>query len=215
MNKTTQFILLRHGLPHQAEYLLGRTNPTLTKLGWRQMQTSILPINFDIIISSPLRRCYDFAKHVALERSLTLLTDAAWQELDFGDWDGQSIVSLWADKQQAYSQFWHEPYQFSPPQGETSTALLERIKNSVTQLSEQYLGQRILIVTHSGVMRMAITWLLNITQQGNPHLSRIQLDYAAVLQFNTYLDENTLLWPQLQGLVNPSVTNATAHGNLS
>lgn len=206
MNRYTQFMLLRHGLPHQSECLLGRTNPTLTEQGWQQMQASIASLQFDLIISSPLLRCYDFAEHVAEQQGLPLLTNDAWQELDFGCWDGQTITSLWADEQQAYCQFWQEPFKNSPPQGESSAQFLARITHSIRQLSEQYMGQRVLIVTHSGVMRMTLAWLLNSVQQGNPHLSRVQLDYAAVLQFSTYLDEEALLWPQLQGFNNPSVT---------
>ncbi|MGL4614975.1 MAG: hypothetical protein ACRCVV_13970, partial [Shewanella sp.] len=57
--------------------------------------------------------------------------------------------------------------------------------------------------------RMVLAWLLDSKQQGNSHLSCIQLEHAALLHFTTYLDEDALLWPQLQGLINPSMINMT------
>ncbi|WOT06764.1 histidine phosphatase family protein [Shewanella youngdeokensis] len=200
-----EFTLLRHGQPEQADCLLGRTNPPLTAKGWQQMQLSSTGLTFDLIISSPLSRCHAYARHLAQQHNSQLIVDSDWQELDFGDWDGQAINSLWED-QHGYGEYWQAPFDHTPPNGETTTALLQRLTSSIGRLSREYAGQRILIVSHSGVMRMLLAWLLNSTQQGNPHLSRVQLEHAAVLQFNTYIDEANTLWPQLQGLSNPSVS---------
>jgi broad specificity phosphatase PhoE len=200
----TQFTLLRHGLPKQADSLLGRTNPPLTAKGWQQMQRSSAGLTFDVIISSPLSRCHAYAQHLAQQNNSPLIVDSDWQELDFGDWDGQPISTLW-DDQHGYGEYWQAPFELTPPNGETTTELLQRLTRSIERLSREYAGQRILIVSHSGVMRMLLAWLLNSTQQGNPHLSRVQLEHAALLQFNTYIDEADTLWPQLQGLNNPSV----------
>lgn len=210
----THFMLLRHGLPEQAGHLLGRTNPALTTQGWQQMQRSAAMLNFDVIVSSPLIRCQHFARHLATEQETDLVVLPQWQELDFGLWDGKSIASLWDDEQQAYSQYWHDPFDHTPPSGETTAALLARITQSINQLSRQYTGKRVLVVTHSGVMRITLSWLMNSVHQGNPHLSRIKLDHAALLEFNTYLDDEDKIWPQLQGLLNPSISTQIRDGNL-
>ncbi len=201
----TQFTLLRHGLPELSGCLLGRTNPPLTAKGWQQMEQSSASLEFDLIISSPLARCHAYAQHLAQKRDCKLIVDDAWQELDFGNWDGNSIATLWDDSQQGYGQYWHAPFVHTPPNGESTSDLLSRITTSIECLSREYRGKRLLIVSHSGVMRMALVWLLNSTQEGNPHLSRVQLEHAALLHFNTYIDEADTLWPQLQGLNNPSV----------
>ncbi len=201
----TQFILLRHGLPELSDCLLGRTNPPLTAKGWQQMEQSSAVLNFDLIICSPLARCHVYAKHLAQKCNCKLIVDDAWQELDFGNWDGNSIAALWDDPQQGYGQYWHDPFVHTPPNGESTSDFLTRITTSIEYLSREYRGKRLLIVSHSGVMRMALTWLLNSIQEGNPHLSRVQLEHAAQLHFNTYIDEADILWPQFQGLNNPSV----------
>ena len=207
-----QFTLLRHGLPEQADCLLGRTNPPLTAKGWQQMQRSSAGLTFDLVVSSPLTRCHAFAQHLAQQHNSQLIVDSDWQELNFGDWDGQVISTLWDDKY-GYGEYWKTPFELTPPNGETTTELLQRLTSSIERLSREYAGQQLLIISHSGVMRMLLAWLLNSTQQGNPHLSRVQLEHAALLQFNTYIDETDNLWPQLQGLSNPSIALHSQVGN--
>ncbi|MGS0681599.1 histidine phosphatase family protein [Shewanella sp. 125m-7] len=199
----THFSVLRHGLPEQADCLLGHTNVPLTEKGWQQMQSSIDALKFDLIISSPLLRCSAYARQLAQERHCELTLDDTWQELDFGRWDGKAIAELWQDNKPSYSQFWNAPFEHTPPDGESTLSLLQRVTSSIEKLSHTYSGKRLLIISHSGVMRIILAWLLNSGRQGNPHLSRIQLDHAALLHFNTYIDEADLLWPQLQGLHNP------------
>lgn len=217
---TTHFTLLRHGLPDLADHLLGRTDPALTRLGWQQMRSSTATLTWDIILSSPLRRCRDFAATLAAQNGQDLIIDPDWQELNFGDWDGELISRLYranpkdSAKDSAdlsapltenalnYFQYWQQPFRHTPPNGESSAQLLERVTSRIEQLSSQYAGKHLLIVTHSGVMRIVLAWLLSSREQGNPHLSRVRLDHAATLCFSTYRDQQDLLWPQLLGLCN-------------
>lgn len=207
----THFTLLRHGLPEQADCLLGRTNPPLTEKGWQQMQASSEALKFDLIVSSPLLRCRDYAEQLARKSQCQLILEDDWQELDFGRWDGKLISELWNEPSQeisqriapSYSQFWNAPFQHTPPDGESCEALLHRLTSSIEKLSRAYPGKHLLIVSHSGVMRMVLAWLLNSRHTGNAHLSQVQLDHAALLHFNTYIDEADTLWPQLQGFHNP------------
>lgn len=214
---TTRFTLLRHGLPELADHLLGTTDSLLTAKGWQQMQMSSASLEWDVILSSPLRRCCDFAATLARDNKQTLRIDPAWQELDFGDWDGQLISTLFADigseptlcddtgqkNKTSYSQYWQQPFNHTPPNGETTANLLRRVTTSIEQLSRQHAGKQLLIVTHSGVMRIVLAWLLESRQQNNPHLSRVQLNHAATLSFSTYRDHQDKLWPQLLSFCNP------------
>jgi broad specificity phosphatase PhoE len=47
--------------------------------------------NWDRIISSPLRRCREFAERTATVSNIPLEIDEQWQEIDYGDWDGMPI----------------------------------------------------------------------------------------------------------------------------
>ena len=75
-SNVTQFDLLRHGQIDGPPALYGRTDVALSRDGWEQMyrQTNLLH-RFDNIISSPLRRCHDFAKELASGHQLKLQTE--------------------------------------------------------------------------------------------------------------------------------------------
>jgi alpha-ribazole phosphatase len=63
----------------------------------------------------PLSRCHHFAKLLSSELQLTLVTTPAFQEIDFGDWEGKTAEQIDA---QLLSQFYADPVNFSPPNGE-------------------------------------------------------------------------------------------------
>ncbi|GIU48492.1 histidine phosphatase family protein [Shewanella sp. KT0246] len=211
----TRFTFLRHGQPEQHDCLLGRTNPCLTERGWQQMHLSSQDIKFDRIISSPLRRCSQFAHHLADKTSKPLQVCPDWQELDFGLWDGLPLSQLWQDTHCGYPQFWQQPFVITPPQGESSLELLTRATAQIKLISQNHQGEHILIVTHSGVIRILMHWLfspadladdikvLGHQTTGNAHLSHLVVAHAARLEIQTYIDEDNKLWPQLTGLHNP------------
>ena len=61
---------MRHGEPEGGGYYRGITDDPLTQTGWRQMNDAVAGRqSWEVIISSPLVRCLDFASDT-LERSL-------------------------------------------------------------------------------------------------------------------------------------------------
>ncbi|MDO6620528.1 MULTISPECIES: histidine phosphatase family protein [unclassified Shewanella] len=216
----TKFTLLRHGQPQLSDCLLGRTNAPLTALGWQQLRQSSIGLGFDRIISSPLERCSAFAQQLAHESAVPITICADWQEMDFGLWDGLPLKQLWAATDIDYPKFWQNPFLSQPPQGESSIQLMQRVVKQIQLLSRQYQGQHLLIVTHSGVIRIIMHWLLchsnsidkfseaflsshsHSHQYCNAHLSNLMVSYAARLQINTFIDDDKVLWPQLTGLHN-------------
>jgi alpha-ribazole phosphatase len=105
----TQFDLVRHGQIDGPPALYGRTDVALSRDGWEQMfqQTSRLH-RMDNIISSPLRRCHDFAKELASDNQLRLQVESGIQECDFGEWDGIEFD----DQSQQWplmTSFWQHP----------------------------------------------------------------------------------------------------------
>ncbi|QIZ76268.1 histidine phosphatase family protein [Ferrimonas lipolytica] len=194
----TYFTLIRHGKPDDCDRLLGRSDPELTDAGWQMMAHASAGLEAEQIISSPRKRCSAFARHFASSQQLPLQIDDNWQELDFGDWDGELLQRLW--QQPEFNQYWQQPFDNCPPNGESTQQLLQRVSAAITDLSNRYPGQRLLIFTHSGVIRLVLWWLLNGQHSGNAHLSQVHLSHAAKLDFTTFKDENQKLWPQLAGL---------------
>ncbi|MBY6096792.1 histidine phosphatase family protein [Ferrimonas balearica] len=194
---TTRLTLLRHGLPEQADRLLGRTDPVLTTTGWQQLRESVSEMAFDAIESSPRQRCCQFAGQLAQQRQLPVRVDDAWAELDFGQWDGVPLSELW--RLPGFIAYQDEPFDHTPPGGESMTHLRQRVLTAIERIALTHPNQHLLVVTHSGVIRALLGWLLG-QHQGNAHLRRVRLDHAAQLSLELYLDERHRLWPRLCGL---------------
>ncbi|NKF21003.1 histidine phosphatase family protein [Solimonas marina] len=147
---------LRHGETTRPGCYLGRTDAPLTVAGMAQMRAATTAMPCARIVSSPLRRCADFARSLAALRALPLSFDPRLRELDFGAWDGVPVAELHAREPQALGDFWRDPDAHPPPGGETLTALRERLAAALQTLA----GGRgdVLVVTHGGPLRMLLSW---------------------------------------------------------
>lgn len=198
----TEILFLRHGEPEDHLRLLGRTDPALSEKGWLQCRTALAEQQFEHIFSSPLKRCREFAESVAQASGQRLQIEQAFIELDFGDWDGKGFEQLWQEDREAFCAYRDDPFLNSPPNGESTAALLERITSRTLQLAKQHAGQRLLVVTHAGVIRALLLYLLNDNPQGCAHLTRVDVRHAAQLRISVYEDDAGRQWPQLSGLQN-------------
>lgn len=176
--------LLRHGECEGGARFNGHTDVPLTDQGWRQMQAAVADSSFwDGVVTSPLQRCSRFATHLAELHALPVLIEPGLKELHFGDWEGRSAEALMASPEgESLSRFWADPVKHPPPNGESLTAFENRITQVLDALTRRYAGQRLLIVTHAGVIRTllgqarCLTWpeRLGLTV---PHASLHHLIY--------------------------------------
>ncbi len=178
------FYFLRHGIPEHDDCLRGSSDFKLTQTGFTQMEKSAANIDhpIDVLISSPLRRCASFAEDYSIKNNLSLQLDSAWQELDFGTWDGQKLS--WIDEYfpgQAQI-YWDNPWAYTPPEGESLEQFSARLDAAYEKLLSEYLGRNVLIVTHSAVMRYMLTHFLDITPQSSAVFSGMSLPYAALFK---------------------------------
>ncbi|MGB6137321.1 MAG: histidine phosphatase family protein [Shewanella sp.] len=201
----TQFTVVRHGEPQNADLLLGRTNPPLTEKGIVQMFARCHLGTYHRVISSPLSRCADFANQYSADKNMPLVIDDRLQELDFGQWDGMALSELWQLPNQQFERFWLQPWFHIPPGGESTTSLLNRTTQLIDELCNRFSGEHLLLVTHSGVIRVLLSWLLQGAQNGNAHLSRVEVKHGASLSMSVFVDEQGHGWPQLLSLNNSSI----------
>ncbi|HHM04149.1 MAG TPA: histidine phosphatase family protein [Gammaproteobacteria bacterium] len=153
----THIDILRHGAVMGGECFRGRRDDPLTAAGWRQMATALAGAGpWDAVVSSPLRRCALFAARVGTP----LWLDPRWQELDFGAWEGLSAAEIMARDATALTRFWDDPLSCGPPRGETLVALAQRVGAAWDELIRRHSGQRVLLVTHGGPIRVLLCQLL-------------------------------------------------------
>jgi alpha-ribazole phosphatase len=149
--------LLRHGETELGGGLRGSLDDALTERGWQQMRDAVVGGGpWDRIISSPLQRCRLFAEQLAasLQRPLSLEPDL--QELHFGDWEGRSAADLMITDERGLGLFWSDPYGFTPPNGEPVLAFSARVLAAVERLQVAHAGERLLVISHGGVMRLLL-----------------------------------------------------------
>ena len=172
--------LLRHGEVAGGDCFRGSTDDPLTPRGWSQMWNSMQRHpDWQRIISSPLLRCADFAQKLARRHAVPLALDERLREIDFGAWEGRTASALMAEEADALQQFWNNPVAYTPPGGELLTRFQERVLNAWSETIQNYPRQRILWVTHGGVIRVI---LCKVRQQPIAQLLQIEVRHAALYQ---------------------------------
>lgn len=149
--------LLRHGETELGGGLRGSLDDALTEKGWAQMRAAVVDQGpWDRVISSPLQRCARFAAELGEQLNLPVRLEKDLQELHFGAWEGQSAAALMETDAEGLGLFWADPYGFTPPEGEPVEQFSRRVLGAVKRLHVDYAGERVLLVSHGGVMRLLL-----------------------------------------------------------
>jgi alpha-ribazole phosphatase len=181
---TVYLELLRHGETEQGGGLRGSLDDALTDNGWAQLRAAMVGAGpWDRLVSSPLQRCARFAEELAEQRGLPLSLEPALQELHFGAWEGRSTTELMATDADALGRFWADPYAFTPPDGEPLLAFEARVLGAVQRLQARHAGERLLLVTHGGVMRLLLAAARDL-----PPAHLLQVNVAHAQRFRLRLD---------------------------
>lgn len=110
----------------------------------------------DIVQHSGLRRAQRLAHAIAALAGLDASADPAWQERDFGSWEGRSWSAIYRETGKAMDGMIDDPAGFRPGGGETTMELAARSLAALNGLPLQ----RVLVVTHGGPIA-AILGMLN------------------------------------------------------
>ncbi|MBA1278549.1 histidine phosphatase family protein [Stutzerimonas stutzeri] len=182
--------MLRHGETVSGGGFRGRLDDELTEAGWQQLRSAVTGAGpWQRIISSPLLRCAQFAEELAAQRKLPLELEPDLRELDFGDWEGRTAAELMVDQSDALGCFWSDPYGFTPPGGERLIEFEARVLTVIERITDRFAGERILLITHAGVMR-----LLLAEARGLPRgqLLQVEVSHGAMCGLKTGFADATL-----------------------
>jgi len=103
-------------------------------------------------ISSPLQRCFKLAESLTAQK---IQTDDRLREMNFGDWE----LQRWDDIDEVKLRHWTDDFVRVPcPNGESYQIFYERVVDFLEALKRS--GEKeVVIVTHGGVIRSALTYL--------------------------------------------------------
>lgn len=159
----TRIDLLRHGEVEGGGCYRGITDDALTDNGWQQMRNAVAQRDdWQVVISSPLCRCLDFAKEITRQTQRPLLVETGFQELDFGAWEGKTAAQIEETQPEALRLFYQDPLSYPPPQGENLRFFQQRIETAWQQLLKNQQGKSVLVVTHAGVIRALLSLVLKM-----------------------------------------------------
>lgn len=179
---TLRLDLLRHGETELGGGLRGSLDDALTDTGWAQMRAAVVEQGpWDRLISSPLQRCARFAEALAAQLDLPVKLERDLQELHFGAWEGQSAAALMETDADALGLFWADPYAFTPPQGERVADFSARVLAAVERLHATYAGERLLLISHGGVMRLLLAQARGLPRE---QLLNVEVGHGAMFSLS-------------------------------
>ncbi|MDX2506433.1 MAG: histidine phosphatase family protein [Gammaproteobacteria bacterium] len=185
--KTQQFstvILLRHGQPQGGQVFRGATDDVLTEQGWKQMANAVSGLtDIELIMTSPLRRCCEFAVKLADQRALPLLQLEALKEIDFGQWEGKSAQQIESESSAELHRFWQNPIENTPPAGEPLLEFQQRVIDCWHELIMGNRGKNCLIISHGGVQKVILSEVLKMPVQA---MHNIEVPYACSSMIHVY-----------------------------
>jgi alpha-ribazole phosphatase len=183
---TLHLDLLRHGETELGGGLRGSLDDALTEKGWAQMRLAVVEGGpWDRIVSSPLQRCARFAAELGEQLNLSVHLDKDLQELHFGAWEGQSAAALMETDAEALGLFWADPYSFTPPQGEPVSEFSARVLAAAARLHSAYAGERVLLISHGGVMRLLLAQARGLPRE---QLLNVEVAHGALFALTVEAD---------------------------
>ena len=183
----TRVDLIRHGEPVGGRKYRGQIDDPLSEKGWTQMRNAIADHNpWEVIVSSPLSRCAEFAREVAERHALPIFFMPGFMEIGFGAWEGLTAAQIQQSMPGALEAFWQDPVGQRPAGAEPLVDFQTRIITAWTDLLQQHGGRHILLVCHAGVIRMSLQYVLGMPVENvfrinvaNAGITRIEIDHTS------------------------------------
>ena len=153
---TTYFALLRHAETewNREKRIQGQQDSALTSSGRQQAKSwgrALGRCQLDYMVSSDLGRATQTAFLINESLELGYSVEPRLREQNWGLWSGLKLAELFKidDLKVQVKMGWH----FRPLEGESRLEVLERSQQALMDITHRLWGQRILVVTHGGVIR--------------------------------------------------------------
>jgi alpha-ribazole phosphatase/probable phosphoglycerate mutase len=175
--------LLRHGEPVGGSRFRGQRDDPLSERGWQQMRDAVAGRPpWQQVVSSPLRRCHDFAEALCAQHGMPLLIEPRFAEVGFGVWEGRTRGELDAEDPGQVDRFLGDPVNRRPAGAEPLDAFVARVQAAFGELLERHAGQSVLVVAHAGVIRAVLATVLDMPPAA---MYRIHVANAGITRLRT------------------------------
>jgi alpha-ribazole phosphatase len=189
------FYFVRHAKPELQGVLLGHTDsPLVQTITTTPFADKLATLAIERVITSPLQRARHSAEFLCPAVSATI--DKRLQECNFGQWDGKSYSWLWQHAS-GIGDFWQDPWQTSPPEGESMEKFSGRVTSFLHALLADPITGNTLVVSHAGVMKLIYFSLLGISRPNGNMLASLEFNYLSGFQVDVFYDELGKAWPKV------------------
>ena len=175
-----EFGVIRHARTawNLEKRIQGKTDMPLCDQGIMQAENwaaHLADSGFEIVVSSAMQRALQTAVIIADHLKLDLRKQEGLIEQDFGDWEGKRLNELSKNNPEEIRVQEARGWDFEPPGGESRCTVLKRVEQALEQLEKLYYAKKLLIVTHSSVMKIIVYHALN--RKFLPGEKRVLKDY--------------------------------------
>ena len=200
----TRLVLVRHGetIWHVENRYAGSTDIPLSEGGLdqaRRLAKWAAGADLAAIWVSPLRRARETAASSETATDIRAHVDSRLREIDFGRGEGLTNMEIRRSLPEAFAAYQADPASHPLPGGEEPQAVVQRAIECFNEIERVHSHERVLIVTHNTLIRVALCELLGIPLSryrtvfpsiDNGALSEIRLHQGrtALLKFNVPLD---------------------------
>lgn len=168
-----ELVLVRHAesTANASGRAQGRTDPPLSDKG--KLQAALLCGGlrqigrYAALYTSPLQRATQTAEAIATRLGLTPVPAPGWIEIDVGALAGKTVAELRAEHPEAVAAFEaaaasgdHPRNRLLLPGWESPESVVTRAWAAATEIALRHPAQRVLVVTHGGVLNAFLTHLL-------------------------------------------------------
>jgi len=181
----------------------GRTDFSLNSRGEQQaaaLAESMQKIHLDAVYCSSLQRTRQTAKIVAQNHQLEITANAAWDELDYGDWEELTVPQIEAGWGKLWQERQTDPVHVRAPNGENYDDLWHRLQPTWLELLTKHDNQAIAVFAHKGSIRILLAALLGMPlnnfkriDSSNTGVSCIQLDKPNAIPLIRYINDTSHL----------------------
>jgi probable phosphoglycerate mutase len=163
----TKLVVVRHGetVWNKEGRQQGHLDSQLSDLGKLQAQavaSALAGVSFHASYSSDLDRAFETAKIIANHANLHITLDMRLRERNLGILQGLTMQEFKSKYPEDYGNYVSRDIDYIPPGGESIRQRFERSIACAVDLASRHAGERILIVSHGGVLDSLIRKSLNI-----------------------------------------------------
>ncbi|MFC1864899.1 histidine phosphatase family protein [Chloroflexota bacterium] len=183
-----RLLLVRHGITefNSTRRFAGYSDVELSAAGYQQVERlrdRLASEKIDAVYSSDLRRALVTAEVISSGHEVDVITCDELREMNYGEAEGLTFDEISRLYPQVAELIRNFNLRLKFPGGEDFEGFIERTSKFLDRLEKHAPSQTILIVSHSGSLRVLVCNLLGIDQT---HWRQIRCDNASLSIIETY-----------------------------